>query len=108
MRGFHFHLRRTTKRMLYACLLFVAALTLSTSRAPGTLEVIQNRGVLRIITIPGSTTYFEDGKGKAGFEYLLTKAFARHLGVKLEISVMESVNSALIAVGTPVGDFAAA
>ena len=108
MRGFHFHLKRTTKLAVYTCLLLVIAMILSTSRAPGSLEIVQNRGVLRVITMPGSTTYFEDGKGKGGFEYLLTKAFAKSIGVDLEVAVMDSVSSALLAINTPRGDFAAA
>jgi membrane-bound lytic murein transglycosylase F len=44
------------------------------------LKQVQTSGVLHVLTIDGPTTYFEDGRGKNGFEYLLAKAFADSLG----------------------------
>lgn len=105
---FYFHLRKTTKRILSCALLFLVALTLTTSRAPTTLEEVLNSGELRVVTLPGPTTYFENAKGKGGFEYLLTKAFADSLGLKLQITTMPSLSSLLLAVGSPKGHMAAA
>ncbi|MAZ70476.1 membrane-bound lytic murein transglycosylase MltF [Porticoccus sp.] len=108
MLGFYFHLKKTTKRILYGLLLFLFALTLSTSRAPTQLEEVINRGELRVITLMGSTTYFQNAKGEGGFEYWLASAFAEYLGVELRMTPRESVSGAIIAIGGPLGDMAAA
>ena len=105
---FYFHLKKATKRILYCALLFLVALTLTTSRAPTTLEEVLDSGELRVITLAGPTTYFENAKGKGGFEYLLTKAFADSLGVKLQITTMPSLSSLLLSIGSPKGHMAAA
>lgn len=108
MRGFYFHFKKTTKRIALCILLFVVALTLSTSRAPTTLEEVLSSNELRILTLMGSTTYFENAKGEDGFEYLLAKAFAKSLGVKLKVTPMTSLSGVLLAVGGPLGHLAAA
>lgn len=105
---FYFHLKKATKRMLSCILLFIFALTLTTSRAPTTLEEVLSNGELRIVTTMSSTTFFEHAKGKDGFEYLLAKAFANSLGVKLKVTVIESLSGVLLAVGGPNGHLAAA
>lgn len=105
---FYFHLRKTTKRMLSCMVLFLFAITLTTSRAPTTLEEVLNNGELRVVTLLGSTTYFENAKGQDGFEYLLTKAFADSLGIKLHITAMPSLTGVLLAIGGPNGHLGAA
>ncbi|WP_461482796.1 membrane-bound lytic murein transglycosylase MltF, partial [Porticoccus sp.] len=82
--------------------------TLTTSRAPTTLEEVQNRRELRVLTLMGSTTYYQNAKGQGGFEYWLAKAFAKHLGVSLKVTTRDSVGGVLVAVGGPLGDLAAA
>ncbi|TNE91016.1 MAG: membrane-bound lytic murein transglycosylase MltF [Gammaproteobacteria bacterium] len=108
MLGFYFHLKKTTKRILYGSLLFTVAMTLTASRAPTALEEVRNRGELRVVTLMGSTTYFKNAKGQGGFEYWLSKAFAKHLGVELKVSARDSVAGVLVSIGGPLGDFAAA
>ncbi|MFT7300597.1 MAG: membrane-bound lytic murein transglycosylase F [Porticoccus sp.] len=108
MRGFYFHFKRTTKCIALCVLLFVFALTLSTSRAPTTLEEVLSNNELRILTLMGSTTYFKNAKGKGGFEYLLAKEFAKTLDVELKVTAMSSLSGALLAVGGPRGHLAAA
>ena len=108
MRGFYFHFKKTTKRITLCVLLFVVALTLSTSRAPTTLEEVLSNNELRILTLMGSTTYYKNAKGKNGFEYLLAKEFAETLGVELKVTAMNSLSGALLAVGGPRGHLAAA
>ena len=61
-----------------------------------------------MLTLPGATTYFEDGYGKNGFEYLLAKEFAESLGVKLVVRPKLTLSSLLYSIGSPQGDFAAA
>uniref|UniRef100_UPI003F69F42F membrane-bound lytic murein transglycosylase MltF n=1 Tax=Porticoccus sp. TaxID=2024853 RepID=UPI003F69F42F len=108
MLGFYFHLKKTTKRILYGLLLFLFALTLTTSRAPTSLEEVVNQGELRIVTLMGSTTYFQNAKGEGGFEYWLARAFAEHLGVELKVTPRESVSGIIVAIGGPLGGMAAA
>lgn len=108
MVGFYFHLKKTTKRILLCTILFVIALTLSTSRAPTTLEEVLSNNELRITTLMGSTTYFKNAKGENGFEYLLAKAFANTLGVELKVTTIDSLSGVLLSVGGPRGHLAAA
>ena len=72
------------------------------------LEKVIKRGHLVVLTLPGATTYFEDGDGKNGFEYLVAKAFADSLGVELKVTTKSTLSSLLLSVGGPQGDFAAA
>ncbi len=108
MRLRFFHLKRATRRLLLSLAVFLACAGLTASRAPTTLEIIQSNGVLRMITFTGPTTYYTDAKGENGFEYVLARAFANYLGVKLEVSVIDNLNTIFIALGGPRGDFAAA
>ena len=72
------------------------------------LEKVVKRGHLIVLTLPGATTYFEDGDGKNGFEYLLAKDFADSLGVELKVTTKSTLASLLLSIGGPQGDFAAA
>ena len=72
------------------------------------LEKVIKRGHLVVLTLPGATTYFEDGDGKNGFEYALAKAFADSLGVELKVTSKSTLPSLLLSVGGPQGEFAAA
>ena len=72
------------------------------------LEQIQTSGELHVLTIDGPTTYYEDGRGKNGFEYLLAKAFADSLGVELVMKSKPTLHAMLLSVGGPEGSFAAA
>ncbi|MBB3168222.1 membrane-bound lytic murein transglycosylase MltF [Simiduia aestuariiviva] len=66
--------------------LFAACALLVDSRPPTKLEQIQADGVLRVASINGPETYYEDPDGNlTGFEYSLAAAFADYLGVSLEI-----------------------
>ncbi len=71
------------------------------------LERIQKRGAITMLTTPGPSTYFEDGRGKNGFEYIIAKSFADQLGVDLKVRNMSSLRGLLLAIGGPKGDFAA-
>jgi len=72
------------------------------------LEKVTKRGYLAVLTLPGATTYYEDGDGKNGFEYVVAKAFADSLGVELRVTTKSTLHSLLLSVGGPQGDFAAA
>src|SRR6056297_285817 len=58
-------------------------------RSKSTLEQIQKRGTIRMITTNNATSYYTYRDSPMGFEYDLAKAFADHLGVALEVIVPE-------------------
>jgi membrane-bound lytic murein transglycosylase F len=58
--------------------------------AVGDLEEIRERGVLRVLTRNGSSTYHIWKGQLAGFEYELVRAFAQKLDLQLEIVVPPS------------------
>ena len=72
------------------------------------LAKVKAKGQLVMLTLPGPTTYFEDGHGKNGFDYLLAKSFADSLGVELVVKTKSTLRRLLYSVGGPQGDFAAA
>ncbi|RUO39187.1 membrane-bound lytic murein transglycosylase MltF [Pseudidiomarina aestuarii] len=57
------------------------------------LQLIQERGVLRVGTLLGPSTYFLDQERDAGLEYVLARAFADDLGVELEMVPRYSVTA---------------
>ncbi len=54
------------------------------------LEAIRARGVLTVITRNNGTCFYEGPHGNEGFEYDLVRAFADHIGVQLELVVIDS------------------
>ncbi|WP_232848391.1 membrane-bound lytic murein transglycosylase MltF [Bowmanella yangjiangensis] len=64
-----------------------AVLLASCDRTPpqSSLGLVLERGVLKVGTLYGLTTYYTGASGPEGFEYELAKGFADYLGVKLEI-----------------------
>ncbi len=99
---------KLTQRVALLALLCALALNLNASRPQSVLEQVKQKGVLRMITFIGPTTYFENAKGPDGLEYLLASAFAAHLGVRLEVHLIENLDSLFHAVGGPRGHFAGA
>ena len=59
------------------------------------LEQVQASGQLHVLTRNAGTTYYQGPHGPAGLEYQLLRRFAKHLGVKLVISVPDSLNEIL-------------
>ncbi len=108
MRGPLYHLHRTTRRLILLTSVTLLGVALSSSKAMTELDRVLDKGVLRVITVVGPTTYYENARGPTGFEYLLARAFADHLGVELEVTLMDNVTGILASVGSPKGHFAAA
>ena len=108
MRGLSNRARRIRNRALLALSVGVFLFYLTSTTRLTDLEQIQTSGELHVLTLAGPTTYFEDGRGKNGFEYLLSKAFADSLGVKLVMKSKPTLHSMLLSVGGPEGSFAAA
>lgn len=108
MRGPLYHLHRTARRLILLGSITLLSLELAASKTMTQLDRVLDQGVLRVITVVGPTTYYENARGPTGYEYLLAKAFADHLGVELEVTLMDNVNSILASLGSPKGHFAAA
>lgn len=100
--------RKTLSRLLVGCCVFLSIVYATCSTRISDLDRIIARGELVMLTLPGATTYFEDGQGKNGFDYLLAKQFAESLGVKLVVQPKFTLPSLLRSIDRPSGDFAAA
>lgn len=77
-------------RRFFCCgLLFIALGLQGCSDLPepevSQLEQVQQRGVLRVGTLFGATTYSNSEKGPTGLEFELAQRFANYLGVELEM-----------------------
>jgi len=100
--------KKASKRLVYGSLVVAVALMLSQSRELSRLESIVANGRIKLITRQGPITYYEDAKGKNGFEYLLARDFADYLGVELEVTTTETLSQLFNMLGGPNGDFAGA
>ena len=100
--------RRTGKRIILAFIGVSFLLYFSSSARISDLQQVQLSGTLHMLTVDGPTTYYEDGRGKNGLEYLLAKAFAKSLGVELVVQSKPALHALLLSVGGPEGHFAAA
>ena len=79
-------LLRYSRRLVKGVALACCASLLVASKAPSTLERVKAAGKLVVLSQNGPTTYYEDASGQyTGFEYGMLRAFAKELGVKLEI-----------------------
>ena len=56
------------------------------------LEQILDSGVLRVITLYGSTSYFQYRGQEMGFQYELASQFAEYLDLKLEVLVANNID----------------
>ncbi len=72
------------------------------------LREAQKRGQLRVATLNSPTTYYQDREGPAGFEYDLARAYAAHLGLKLEMKTARTIKAVLDDVSEDRADLAAA
>lgn len=56
------------------------------------LDSIKARGKLIVLTENGPSTYYQYRGQSKGFDYDMVKAYAKYLGVKLEIKLLDDVN----------------
>lgn len=75
---------------------------------PTALERVRGEGVLRVITLNGPATYYEDRNGPAGLEYELAARFAESLGVRLEIQLADNLDDLFTRLNRPNGPTIAA
>ena len=78
------------KAALDAYLMEMALTDYTSERFTGDLDAIRERGVLRVITRNNPITYVLHRGEPMGFDYLLAKAAADELGVRLEVVVPPS------------------
>lgn len=60
-----------------------------------TLTKIKESGVLNVVLLNSASTYYIGSDGPKGFEYDLLDAYAKHLGVKLNITKANTTKEAL-------------
>ena len=87
-----------------ACLLTIFGCNLN----PTKLEMIKQRGELRVVTRVGPTTYYFDRDGETGLEYQMAQRFAEKLGVKLKIITAQNTADIISALKQDKADIAAA
>lgn len=78
------------------------------SDGAGSLEEVQRRGTLTVLTRNAPTTYYKGRDGWQGLEHDLTSAFAEHLGVEVRYRVLGTVAAILDALKRGEADLAAA
>ena len=71
-------------------LVYLTLLPGSDERELSTLEKIQKRGHLKVLTLNSATTYYQDIDTENGFEYRLARWFADSIGVKAQFIVVPS------------------
>jgi membrane-bound lytic murein transglycosylase F len=54
------------------------------------VQRIQKYGALKVLTLNGASTYYQDADGPDGFEYQLSRLFAEFLGVSLQIKTVDN------------------
>jgi membrane-bound lytic murein transglycosylase F len=60
-----------------------------------TLTKIKESGVLNVVLLNSASTYYIGSDGPKGFEYDLLNAYSKHLGVKLNITTVNTTKEAL-------------
>lgn len=77
--------------------LLLSLVSLSGCEKPTTLEKIQKRQTLHVITRNAPAVYFEGRDGPMGFEYELAKIFADELNLQLDVKVASTRSQILSA-----------
>ena len=108
MSGLPKTVRRQRNRLLLVGLGALLLVYLTSSHQISDLERVRERGSLVMLTIESPTTYFHDGRGENGFDFLLAKAFADSLGVELEVVPKTTLRGLFLSIGGARGDFGAA
>lgn len=60
-----------------------------------TINKIKKGGVLNVVLLNSASTYYIGSDGPKGFEYDLLDAYAKHLGVKLNITTANTIKEAI-------------
>ncbi|MGK2915070.1 MAG: membrane-bound lytic murein transglycosylase MltF [Porticoccaceae bacterium] len=100
--------KRAGIQFALAAIISLATVVQPGSRALTVLELVRSQGTLRVATVSGLTTYFEDASGSNGFEYLLAKSFADSLGVRLDVRLYDNTATLSDTLNSAEADFATA
>jgi len=92
---------RQVLRLAVATAVLGCSALLVGSRSPSELERVLAQGELNVLARNGSTTYYVGKSGYTGFEYTLSKAFAKKLGVELVINKTDSLADILDSLEEP-------
>lgn len=96
------------KVIMALCLIcIVLVIALNSGNKHGYQDIIES-GTLKIITRNSPSTYYQDRDQESGFEYELAQLFAEYLGVKLEVTVADSLDDLISEVESGAVAFAAA
>jgi membrane-bound lytic murein transglycosylase F len=71
------------------------------------LDSIKKRGKIILLTENSATTYYQYRGHHRGYDYELVKAFAKSLGVKLEVRILDDVDQMFIMLNKGEGDIIA-
>lgn len=82
--------RRDRLNLLTCCTLVLLGVSLAGCGKEPYLERIKKDGKLVVVTRNAPTTYYQDRDGATGFEYDLISAFAKELGVELELEIRDN------------------
>ncbi|MDT7526236.1 MULTISPECIES: membrane-bound lytic murein transglycosylase MltF [Idiomarinaceae] len=82
-------------RVLLSCCWLLLIVGCTPAPEPSQLEQIKARGVLKVGTLMGPSTYYLDANGEAGIEAALAQQFADELGVALEMVPRYNVKNLL-------------
>jgi len=92
----------------FIVILFLSSCEIAKRSKTNVLESIRQKGTLVVLTRNTSTTYYEGQEGLLGYEHDLIVAFSKHLGVKIQFKVLDSVSDVLSEIKKGEGDIAAA
>ncbi|HTY92889.1 MAG TPA: membrane-bound lytic murein transglycosylase MltF [Steroidobacteraceae bacterium] len=82
---YRFYKGRQVTRAVMAAVALTALVAASYSPPPRSVNPVQRKGELRVVTLEGPTTYSKGTRGTEGLEFRLAQAFARQQGLDLYI-----------------------
>jgi membrane-bound lytic murein transglycosylase F len=88
-------MRKTVFSILLSGAAAVALILNACAPQKNLLEQVQDRGELRVLTRNAATTYYIGPHGPTGPEFDLVQAFAKHLGVKVNLIVEDNLQEIL-------------
>ena len=101
-------MRLSRLRPLAIALVLAACSPQTAPGGAGSVEDIQARGSLTVLTLEGPTSYMPGEDGPGGYEVDLVRAFAAHLGVEPQFETRPSISALTDALANGEGDIAAA
>ena len=82
---YRFYKGRQVTRCVMATVALMALVAASYSPPPRSVNPVQRRGELRVVTLEGPTTYTKGTRGTEGLEFRLAQEFARQQGLDLYV-----------------------